>query len=145
MYPCRKKGRGTRRARERETEEAEEKEGASFIYFRLTKPSAFFLSSSPHTYVSLFVTRSEDARKKTMTRENRLRQKHNGRWRAAFSPCGLLFEIVTKVKQMRRDANKTLLIISIRVLHTCDVECVFIMCAGVWAYVPSGHIFSVAC
>ncbi len=48
-----------------------------------------------------------------------------------LSPCGLLFEIVTKVKQMRRDANKTLLIISIRVLHTCDVECVFIMCAGV--------------
>lgn len=45
MYLCRKnEGRGTRRAQERETEEAEEKEGANFIYFRLTKPSALFLS-----------------------------------------------------------------------------------------------------
>lgn len=47
-----------------------------------------------------------------------------------LSLCGLLFEIVTKVKQIRRDPNKTL-IFSVRVLHTCDVECVFIMCAGV--------------
>lgn len=43
----------------------------------------------------------------------------------------LLFETVTKMKQMRTDPNKMLLIFSVSVLHKCDVECAFIMCAGV--------------
>ncbi|TRY59957.1 hypothetical protein DNTS_017615, partial [Danionella cerebrum] len=47
------------RARERETEEAEEKEGASFIYFRLTKPSALFLAHLPPP--ELFVEKDNDA------------------------------------------------------------------------------------
>lgn len=83
MYPCRKKPRKGDTEGTRKRDRGGGGEGGCQLYlFPVDKTlRSLPLSSSPHTYVSLFVTRSEDARKKTMTQkiDRGFKQKHNGR------------------------------------------------------------------